>query len=250
MTYQVKLPVFEGPLEALFHLIQKAEVDVYEVSLAKIAQDYLDYLIELQEFNLEIASEFIVMAATLLRIKSSSLLPAVSAPQVGETDILFSDITTQEELIARIADYRHFQKAAQTLKDCEESRKKIFLRHEEDRKSINVGAEGEYFCDPESVSLSYLFEALQGVLKNLEVPMGEIEPEQYSVKEIMLEITLKIQQAGYQGLSFTDLFSYTDRKVKVVLVFFTLLEMLKRRQIKAWQEQSFAMIYIQNRQEG
>ncbi len=250
MTYQVKLPVFEGPLEALFHLIQKAEVDVYEVSMAKIADDYLDYLTELKEFNLEIAGEFIVMAATLLRIKSSSLLPAVVSQQVGETDILFSDITTQEDLIARIADYRQFQKAAQTLKDCEESRKKIFLRHGEDKKNINAGAEDEYFCDPESVSLSYLFEALQSVLKDLDVQVGEIEPEQYSVKDIMLEITLKVQQAGYQGLAFTDLFSYTDSKVKVVLVFFTLLEMLKRKQIKAWQEQSFAMIYIQDCQEG
>ena len=234
MPYQVKLPVFEGPLEALFHLIKKAEVDVYEVSMAKIVDDYFDYLTELKEFNIEIAGEFIVMAANLLKIKSSNLLPAVASPQVGETEILFSDITTKADLLARIDDYSQFQKAAQKLKDCEESRKKIFLRQGEENKSINTEAGDEYFCDPESVSLSYLFEALQRVLKNLEVQVGEIEPEQYSVKEIMLEITLKVQQAGYQGLAFTDLFSYTDKKVKVVLIFFTLLEMLRRRQIKAW----------------
>lgn len=246
MSYQVKLPIFEGPFEALFYLIQKAEVDIYEIPLARITDEYLDYLRQMEELNLDIASEFLVMAATLLKIKSQRLLPVVKPQMDEEEDDLFSSIQTQEDLIARMLEYKKFQEIARELRQIEEVQKRVYVRSFAGKEMAGVSEEWE----GEGVPLSFLFNALKNVLSTIDVRVDEIDPEQYTVKEIMAEIVAKIQRAGRKGVEFTALFSCNESRTKIILLFFALLELIRRRKVKVWQEKNFSMIYIQARQEG
>lgn len=124
----IKLPVFEGPFDLLFHLVKKAEVDIWSVSIAEITEQYLAYLQSMKELNLDIASEFLVMAATLLRLKSKLLLPRPPRQEndLDEDDMF--DINSPEELFNRLLEYRRFKEIAALLKDREERQQKIYLR--------------------------------------------------------------------------------------------------------------------------
>jgi segregation and condensation protein A len=246
MSYQVKLPVFEGPFEALFYLIQKAEVDIYEIPLARITDEYLDYLKQMEELNLEIASEFLVMAATLLKIKSQRLLPTVKPVVDEEEDDLFSSIQTQEDLIARMLEYKKFQEIARELRQIEEVQRRVYVRSPDGKEMAGVREDWQ----GEGVPLSFLFDALKNVLNAIDISVEEIDPEQYTVKEIMEEIVERIQKAGRKGVEFTALFSLNESRTKIILLFFALLELIRRRKVKVWQEKNFSMIYIQARQEG
>ncbi|HOL14679.1 MAG TPA: segregation/condensation protein A [Bacillota bacterium] len=126
----IKLPVFEGPFDLLFHLVKKAELDIWSVSIASITEQYLAYLKSMRELNLDIASEFLVMAATLLRLKSKMLLPRL--PRTGEEEeedeeALFQ-INSPEELFERLEEYRRFKEAAGFLGKLAEEQQKIYLR--------------------------------------------------------------------------------------------------------------------------
>ncbi len=246
MTYQVKLPVFEGPFDALFYLIQKAEVDIYDIPLARITDDYLEYLKQMGELNLEIASEFLVMAATLLKIKSQRLLPA-GKEEAEEEEDLFADIMSQEDLIARMLEYKAFQEVARELRHIEESQKRVYVRTP-DGKDI-LGVTGDTW-EGEEVPLTSLFSALQNLLDTIDVRVTEIDPERYSVMEIMEEMVGTIHRAGSKGVEFSALFAPGESRTKVILMFFALLELIRRKRVKVWQEKNFSMIYIQARQEG
>lgn len=246
MSYQVKLPVFEGPFEALFYLIQKAEVDIYDIPLARITDEYLDYLRQMEELNLEIASEFLVMAATLLKIKSQRLLPTIKPVLDEEEDDLFSSINTQEDLIARMLEYKKFQEIARELRQIEEVQKRVYVRSSDGKEMPGMSEDWQ----GEGLPLSFLFDALKNVLNSIDVQVEEIDAEQYTIKEIMAEIVQKIQRAGRKGVEFTALFSLNEGRTKIILLFFALLELIRRKKVKVWQEKNFSMIYIQARQEG
>jgi len=128
VEYKIKLPVFEGPFDLLFHLIKRAEVDIWSISIAEITDQYLDYLHSMKELNLDIASEFLVMAATLLRLKSKLLLPRpAKTEEIDEEEELF-EIHSAEELFLRLEEYRFYKEIAQQLQRYEEEQQKIYLR--------------------------------------------------------------------------------------------------------------------------
>lgn len=146
----IKLPVFEGPFDLLFHLVKKAELDIWSISIASITEQYLAYLQSMQELNLDIASEFLVMAATLLRLKSKMLLPRPpregdvgAAGAEDEEEDLFQ-INSPEELFERLVEYRRFKEAAGYLAGLAEEQQKIFLRSTGGEKMVILpGAEKE-----------------------------------------------------------------------------------------------------------
>lgn len=124
----IKLPVFEGPFDLLFHLVKKAELDIWSVSIASITEQYLDYLQSMRELNLDIASEFLVMAATLLRLKSKLLLPRPPRAAEEEEDEGLFQFNSPEELFQRLEEYRLFKEAASCFAGLAEEQQKIFLR--------------------------------------------------------------------------------------------------------------------------
>ena len=246
MSYQVKLPVFQGPFEVLFYLIQKAEVDICEIPLARITHEYLEYLAQMEELNLEIASEFLVMAATLLKIKSQRLLPVVDTGEDEDDDDLFSDINTREDLIARMLEYKNYQEIAGELRLIEESQKRIYVRSAGGREIFQ--ADGDSW-EGEGLPLSSLFGALSNLLDSLDTRVEEIDPEQYSIREIMGEVISMIRRAGPGGMEFAALFPPGERRARVIMMFFALLELIRRNKVQVWQEKSFSTIYIKARQE-
>lgn len=134
--YMIKIPVFEGPFDLLFHLVKKAEVDIWSVSIAEITAQYLAYLQTMRELNLDVASEFLVMAATLLRLKSKLLLPRPARPEDEESEEEIFEINSPEELFDRIEEYRRFKEAAAFLQGKEREQQKIFLRSTGGRKIL------------------------------------------------------------------------------------------------------------------
>ncbi|HHX78108.1 MAG TPA: segregation/condensation protein A [Firmicutes bacterium] len=250
MDYYVKLPVYEGPFDALFHMVQKAEMDVKDISLAYITEEYFAYLRQREELNLEIASEFIVMAAILLKIKSQNLLPLpVSTQDEEEEEGLFSDITSQDELLEKILEYNFFREIALKLREHEKSSRKVYLRNFGEKRTLDEledELEEEQAAIPEGngVSLSDLFSALEKLLSRINVQVTEIEDEQYDIKDIMAGMIQKIRNAGEKGLPFPALFSIGDTKTKIILTFFSLLELIRRGSVRARQENNFSLIYI------
>jgi segregation and condensation protein A len=125
--YTIKLPVFEGPFDLLFHLIKKDELDIWAVSIAEITGQYLEYLQSMQELNLDIASEFLVMAATLLRLKSKLLLPQPDRPGEEDDEAIYQ-FNSPEELFERLEEYRRFKEAAEFFRKKAAEQQMVFLR--------------------------------------------------------------------------------------------------------------------------
>ncbi|MCR3922889.1 MAG: segregation/condensation protein A, partial [Firmicutes bacterium] len=137
MEYLLSLPTFEGPFALLFHLIDKAEVDIYDISIADITSQYLETIQLMQELNLEVASDFLVMAATLLKLKSKKLLPGTITSEADEDEDSMA-IDSQEELLQRLLDYRHFRDVAEELRRYEVAQKRVFVRSLSGEKVVLV----------------------------------------------------------------------------------------------------------------
>jgi len=229
MKYQIKLEVFEGPFDLLFHLIEKNEVDIYNIPIAEITHQYLDYLEEMQSLDLEIASEFLVMAATLLSIKAKMLLP--KPPKVLEEEELEED--PRDELVERLLEYKKYKIVAEFLHQQEEHQGKVFFRPNEEEFFLSMFADKNPL---EGVRLEDLKAALIKILsKNIDlVPIIEIPREEITIKKKMEEIT-KILESFPGGISFSDLFSSPVSKIEVVVQFLALLELMRIQKIKVSQ---------------
>ncbi|MDD4203075.1 MAG: segregation/condensation protein A, partial [Candidatus Omnitrophica bacterium] len=159
MTYKVNLPIFEGPLDLLLFLIKKDEVDIYDIPIAKITAEYLEYLDMLQKLDLSIAGEFLVMAATLMHIKSKMLLPK---PPVEEETI---EEDPRAELVQRLIEYKKFKEAATSLVDMENIRKQVSPRRAKPDLD-NIMIEDYSFDDGEQANIFSLITAFVKVVKN------------------------------------------------------------------------------------
>jgi len=212
VEYQINLPVFEGPFELLFHLIEKAEVDIYDISIAEITSQYLETLQSMRELNLDIAADFLVMAATLLRLKSRKLLPTVTTAAETDEDELF-EIDTQEQLVERLLEYKYFREVAEQLRRCELEQKRVYVRSFSGEKVVLVNPEQEAALT--NVTLSALLQALEKVLAEQKEPR-EIAADDFSVEEKMEEISL-ILRRQQEGVEFASLFSTTPAISGLVL---------------------------------
>lgn len=233
MAYKVKLEVFEGPLDLLLYLIKRDEVNIYDIPIAKITEEYLEYLHLMQMLDLDIAGEFLVMAATLVHIKSKMLLPPEEreAEEVEEQD-------PREELVRRLLEYKKFKEAADRLADYEEKRKDIFARHI-DPSLIEEGQETHYF----EASLFDLISAFSKVLK--EVPKEafyELIKDETTVEEKIHDILHTLVEKSV--LFVTDLFEMAKNKMEIVVTFLAVLELIRQKEIIVRQKTLFGEIEI------
>jgi segregation and condensation protein A len=239
MKYQIKLEVFEGPFDLLFHLIDKNEVDIYDIPISEITQQYLAYLEEMQSLDLEIASEFLVMAATLLAIKARMLLPKL--PKVLEEESPEEE-DPRDELVARLLEYKKYKLIADYLHRQEKEQRKVFFRPNEEDLFISLFADQNPL---EGVQIDDLKAALIQVLKkNFDLePMKEIPREEITIKKKMTEITVILQKHP-QGISFFSLFNNSVSKVEVVVQFLALLELMRKKEVKVSQSSLCGDIFI------
>lgn len=244
MQYNVKIDAFEGPLDLLLHLINRLEIDIYDIPVSEITEQYLIYIHTLKELELDIASEFLVMAATLLAIKSKMLLPKHDEDELEESfEIDFDQEDPREELVQRLIEYRKYKEAAQDLKSLEEQRGLMYTKPPSDLSDYAQKAKPE--ISELNVTLYDMLGAFQKLLrrKKLQKPLTtKIMKQEIPIEQRMSEILLELKY--FKGRkSFHQLFPYPDRE-HIVVTFLAVLELMKRKEIKVDQEHNFAEIYI------
>lgn len=234
--YRVQLPVFEGPLDLLLHLIKKSEINIYDIPIALITQQYLEYLDLMKSLNLNIAGEFLVMAATLIHIKSKMLLPPEDLQEEEPEE------DPRAELVHRLLEYQRFKDAAEGLAHREETWREAFRRPQD-----CVEPEQEILLT--EVSLFDLMEALRTVLTRVpKEGVMEILPDELSVRQRMSLVMERLERSG--GITFDALFEKERTRAAVIVTFLALLELIKLQLIAVQQIRLFETIWIMKAQEG
>lgn len=239
-SYNVKLPLivegeapFEGPLDLLLHLIRENKVDIYDIPIADITKQYLDYIELMKELNLEVAGEFLVMAATLIHIKSRMLLPVEETLDTAEPE------DPRLELVERLIQYQAFKEAALGLKELEDDRQKVFKR-------IVVEADEESGESPELALFDLnLFDLINAFKKILDRAPGEIisiTKEALTVKDKMSAIIEAVE--GKEAVRFEELFAEDTPRTHLIVTFIALLEIIKLGLVRVYQETDFGAIWI------
>lgn len=238
MGYEIKLEVFEGPFDLLFHLIEKDELDIYDIPIARITDQYLEYIAAMQSLDLEVASEFLVMAATLIQIKSRMLLPKPPKAEEAEEDA----VDPRDELVARLLEYRQFKAAAEALREREQSQGLTFAREVDVDAFVNEYMEKNPL---KGVSLSDLLNALTEVLLRVEEEelFAEIPKEEITLRDRMREISRKLILAK-GSLNFYELFRGPHTKTAIVITFLALLELIRMGRVLIYQPENFGEMTI------
>jgi segregation and condensation protein A len=230
-SVMVKLVRFEGPLDLLLHLIKRDEIDIYDIPIAHITQQYLSYIELMRQLDLEVAGEFLVMAATLMRIKAKMLLPL---PAVGEEE---EEGDPREELVQRLVEYRQFKEAAGTLKTREEERRLLYER------GMLPGADEAGPLPLAPATLFDLLDALNRVMLRIpEQAVYAVQAEEYDVEEKMSLIARTVAEQG--SVSFLTLMQACRARAEVIVTFIALLELVKLGQVAVSQAEPFGDIDI------
>jgi segregation and condensation protein A len=228
---EVTLDKFQGPLDLLLHLIQRDEIDIRDIPIAHITQQFLHYLEMMRLLDLEISGEFLVMAATLMRIKARLLLPTAE-PIEGE------ELDPREELVRRLIEYKQFKEAAGTLRDKEEKRSLLYERGQ-------TPTDGDAGPLPlASVTLFDLLDALDRVLTKLpERNVIQMEAEAYDLEEKMALLGGMVRDAG--RLSFGRVMGECRSRMEVIVTFLALLELLRSGRVTVAQDGPFGEIWLE-----
>ncbi|NQT47202.1 MAG: segregation/condensation protein A [Candidatus Omnitrophica bacterium] len=233
MTYKVKLPVFEGPLDLLLYLIRKDELDIKDIPISTITEQYLEYLELMKMLNLDIAGEFIVMAATLIHIKSKMLLPPSEEEGQEEED------DPRGELIKRLLEYKKFKEAAASLAQMEGGQRDFFSRG----SSKLPDTSDEEGPPPFEASIFDLITAFTKVLNDVsKEEFYQVAKDEFTVGEKIHEIFhLLVDQPK---ILFMDLFRRAKSKLEIVTIFLALLELIRLKEIFVIQREPFSDIEI------
>ncbi len=232
--YKVRLDIFEGPLDLLLYLIKRDEIDIYDISLERITKQYLEYLQAFKELNIEVAGEFVVMAANLIYWKSRSLLPVDQQPPEEDVD----EDDPRWELIRQLIEYKKFKEAAEQLQVRQLEQEKIFSR---------IAAPTTLTSAPlrlGEVGIFQLINAFQVVLKRVEnrENLTEIFGENFTVSDKIDQILQRV--AAGTSVRFSELFATAASRVEIVVTFLALLELIRLKQVRAMQNDPFAEIEI------
>jgi segregation and condensation protein A len=233
--YKVELEVFEGPLDLLLYLIKRDEVDIYDIPIENITKQYMGHLDVMKMLDLNIAGEFIVMAATLMMIKSRMLLPVEDREEVEE-----EEEDPRWDLVRQLVEYKKFKDIANQLQEREFHQENIF----------NFGGKSAAVLEPDDpclamqdVSLFDLISAFSDVLKNAPPEqLGEISGDQYTVADKIDFVLKQIREKG--SIRFSEMFSKLASRHEVICTFLATLELLRLRHIDAAQDDSFGEIVI------
>ena len=244
MSYKIRLEVFEGPLDLLLYLIKKEELNIYNIPITTITKQYLEYLNLMEMLDLDIAGEFLVMAATLMQIKSKMLLP----PDPDTVDLQEED--PRAELVRRLLEYKAFKDAAEKLQDFEEKRGLHFARFGIQREitegDLPAGRHGSPFL---SVSLFDLITAFGNVLANLPAETyHQVVSDEFTVAEKIQNISERLLRYG--KVYFSQLFKEAKNKFEAITIFLALLELIRLKEVCIAQVSHFEEIEISKNTEA
>ncbi len=231
MSYRIKLEVFEGPFDLLLYLIRKEELDIYDIPISQITEQYSQYIELMRILDLDIAGEFLVMATTLMHIKSTMLLPEEGLTEEEEEE------DPREALMQQLLEYRKYKEAASILEQRELQQQDILTRP-------GMDEEAEVLLD---VNLFDLLGALSRVLERLkEEPVREIVRDETTVKEkirFIVNILMKEKR-----VNFTRIFTRCKSRSEAIVTFLALLELIKLQEVRIKQRSQFGEIYLSRAQ--
>jgi len=234
LPYQVRIENFEGPLDLLLHLIKKSEINIYDIPIAMIAQQYLSYIEAMKDLNLTVAGEFLVMAATLLQIKSKMLLPVEEHAEDDE-----DGPDPREELVRRLLEYKTFKEAARQLDTQERMWREIYSRP---AVSIEVDPQSDDAM-LDNIGLFDLVDALQTILdRNPGKKLLEIIPDNLTVRDRMTVILEALE--GQESIGFEALFETSCHRLIIIVTFLALLELIRLRTVRVYQAENFGPILL------
>ncbi|MBU2044903.1 MAG: segregation/condensation protein A [Candidatus Omnitrophica bacterium] len=229
---KIRLDIFEGPLDLLIYLIKRDHLNIYDIPIVKVIDQYIQFLELMKLLDINVASEYLVMAANLISIKSKMLLPRESEVQELEED-------PREELIRRLLEYEKFKEAAEFLKSKETERLKYFKR-----TTSGETGESEVYIE---ASIFDLISAFKTALK--EVPKDiffEVVKDEFTVEEKIHDLLHLLLVK--EKVSLSELFSSAKNKLEIVVIFLSILELIKLKEIVAVQEELFSQILITRRE--
>ncbi len=224
---KVKLDIFEGPLDLLIYLIKKDHLNIYDIPIVKVVDQYIQFLELMKLLDINLASEYMVMAANLINIKSKMLLPREEEAQAPEED-------PREELIRRLLEYEKFKEAAEFLRDKEKQRQKYFKRPSGDSHRTESYIEASIFD---------LISAFKTALK--EVPKDiffEVVKDEFTVEDKIHDLLHLL--VVKEKITLNELFSSAKNKLEIVVIFLAILELIKLKEIVAIQEELFGLVSL------
>jgi segregation and condensation protein A len=241
MSYKIRLEMFEGPLDLLLYLVKKDHLNIYDIPIAKVTQQYLEYINFMQLLDLNIVGEFLVEAATLMQIKSKMLLPAEELAALEEEE------DPRAELVKRLLEYEKFKQIAENLRERETSQQDIFKRPKTELPDdIKTQNEKEAYFE---VSIFDLISAFSQALKDVPREVFyEVIKDQFTVEQKVHDILHLLLVETEIKLS--DLFLKSKSKIEIIVIFMAILELAKMKEIIARQDGEFAEIVILRNKEN
>ena len=235
MGYKIRLDMFEGPLDLLLHLIKEEELNIYDIPIARITEQYLEYLNLMELLDLEVAGEFLVVAATLMQIKSKMLLPP--DPQSQEAP----EPDPRAELVRRLLEYKTYKEAAGQLRGFEAERSRVFVRPAAEWTGAN--GDGDASAMLGEVSLFDLISALAKVIGNLPKEVfHQVIKDEFTVAEKIHEILHLLVERPV--LRFSHFFKKARNKIEAITTFLAILELVRLKEILIQQPDRFGEIEI------
>lgn len=227
-TYEIKLPQFEGPFDLLLFFIERDELDIYDIPIKKITDDFLAYIHQAEATNIELASEFILVAATLMRIKAKMLIPR------KELDAQGNEIDPREELVQKLLEYKQFKAVVDEMQQMEEERMKIFSRGNIQRDLIQLSEVSGNDAELHSLTLFKLFNAFNGVLKRLEDSKNKVihtvVKYPYTIEGSKERLLTTLTKKDFS--SFESIFSVCENRIHAIFNFLALLELIQANKIE------------------
>ena len=237
MDYLIKIDEFEGPLDLLLHLVKESNIDIHDIKIIEITEQYLDYINKMEELNINVASEYLVMAATLMEIKSKSLLPK---DDVNEEDVEDEEVS-REALIQKLIDYEKYKEVTKSFKELEVSRREIYTKAPSKLNELT----DQRIVNDTNITIDDLMDAFAKYLerKDKEKPITtKVTNKEYSVRKRKNDIKTFLKDK--KKALFTELFDEYNKSY-VVVTFMSILELAKEDDITITQEGNFENIYIE-----
>ncbi len=227
-TYTIRIDAFEGPFDLLLFFIERDELDIYDIPIFKITDDFLSYVHTMENLNIDLASEFILVAATLMRIKAKMLIPRKDVDEQG------NEIDPREELIQRLLEYKSYKEVTEELRRKEESRGMSFPRGNVEVELKSLAEEALVDAELESLTLYKLLQAFKRVMERFETaklnPVHTIIKYTYSVSEEQTMISGKLSVKS--RLDFRDVFAHSENRIHAIITFLALLELINNQIVR------------------
>lgn len=240
MSYKIKLDIFEGPFDLLVYLIESARMSVYDIQVSEITNQYIRYVEDMNTLDVNVATEFMVLAAELIEIKSKMLLPRMKADGEG---VLEEDPRT--ELVQRILEYKRFKAAAELLELQEEQSQRVFEKPKEDLVPFTKEADEYLNLDlNQFVKAFHMFLLKKKRLEEIKRNYAKVERQKISVENRIEYIRNMFRVKEKKNLNFKELLTPESNRYEVVLTFSSMLEMIRQRLISVRQNVNFGEIYL------